>query len=168
MLDMAHLVMHYRLRLLKVVSSNLHNLHPILTAVHVKISCLCLFQAPASPPQNLTVTPVNSRSVHLSWSPPLREHYNGVIRQFWINITEVDTGRKTQMTSLGTSLTVPSLHPFYIYWFSVAAYTVDLGPFTEPLMLQMPQDGMNKINGDTTTLHSYINICFILGTCNSS
>ena len=52
------------------------------------------------------------------------------------------------MTSLGTSLSVPSLHPFYIYWFSVAAYTVDLGPFTEPLMLQMPQDGMNKINSD--------------------
>ena len=120
-----------------------------------------LFQAPASPPQNLTVTPIDSRSVHLSWSPPPREHHNGIIRQFWINITEADTGRKTQMTSLGTSLSVPSLHPFYIYWFSVAAYTVDLGPFTEPLMLQMPQDGTNKMNSDTTTLHSYINICFI-------
>ena len=60
------------------------------------------------------------------------------------------------MTSLGTSLTVSSLHPFYIYWFSVAAYTVDLGPFTEPLMLQMPQDGKN----DTTTIHSYINFFF--------
>ena len=120
-----------------------------------------LFQAPASPPQNLTATPIDSMSVRLSWSPPPREHYNGIIRQFWINITEVDTGMKTQMTSLGTSLPVPSLHPFYIYWFSVAAYTVDLGPFTEPAVLQMPQDGTNKINSDTTTLHSYINICFM-------
>ena len=104
-----------------------------------------MFQAPASPPQNLTATPINSRSVYLSWSPPPREHHNGVIRQFWINITEVDTRRRIESTSLGTSLTVPSLHPFYIYWFSVAAYTVDLGPSTEPLILQMPQDGKDKV-----------------------
>ena len=98
-----------------------------------------------SPPQNLTVTPINSRSVHLSWSPPLSEHHNGVIRQFWINITEADTGRRFQWTSLGTSLTVPSLHPFYTYWFSVAAYTVDLGPFSESSVLQMPQEGKDKV-----------------------
>ena len=78
-----------------------------------------------------------------------------MIRQFWINITEVDTGRRIERTSLGTSLTVPSLHPFYVYWFSVAAYTVDLGPFSEPLMLQMPQDG--KDNVATLLLCSYIN-----------
>ena len=158
MLDMAHLVMHYRLRLLKVVSSNLHNLHPILTAVHVKISCLCLFQAPASPPQNLTVTPVNSRSVHLSWSPPLREHYNGVIRQFSINITEADTGRRFQLISVGTSFTVSSLHPFYTYSFQIAAYTVNLGPFSEPSLLQMPQDGKDVFLA--TTMKVFY-LCFV-------
>ena len=98
-----------------------------------------------SPPQNLTVTPINSRSVHLSWSLPLLEHHNGVIRQFWINITEADTGRRFQQISVGTTFTVPSLHPFYTYWFSVAAYTVDLGPFSEPSMLKMPQDGKDKV-----------------------
>lgn len=50
---------------------------------------------------------------------------------------------KFQKTSFGTSLTVSSLHPFFTYSFSVAAYTVDLGPFTEPAVLQMPQDGKN-------------------------
>ena len=107
-------------------------------------SLLPLFQAPSSSPQNLTVSAINARSVYLSWSPPPREHHNGVIRQFWINITEVDTGRRFQRTSVDTSFTLPSLHPFYTYWFSVAAYTVSLGPFTEPSVLQMPQDG--KVN----------------------
>ena len=103
-----------------------------------------LFQAPASPPQDLVAAPINSRSVYLSWSPPPREHHNGMIRQFWINVTEVDTGRRYQMTSFGTSLTISSLHPFYTYTFSVAAYTVGLGPFSEPVNQLMPQDGKEK------------------------
>ena len=49
------------------------------------------------------------------------------------------------MTSVDTSFTVTSLHPFYIYQFIVSAYTVNPGPFTEPSILQMPQDGKNKI-----------------------
>ena len=46
------------------------------------------------------------------------------------------------MTSVDTSFTVTSLHPFYIYQFIVSAYTVNPGPFTEP---SMPQDGKNKV-----------------------
>ena len=153
---MAHLVMHYRLRLLKLVSCNLHNLHPILTAVHVKSSWLCLFLAPASP-QNLTVTPVNSRSVNLSWSP-VREHHNGVIRQFSINITEADTGRRFQLISVGTSFTVSSLHPFYTCSFQIAAYTVNLGPFSEPSLLQMPQDGKDVFLATTMKV---LYLCFV-------
>ena len=45
------------------------------------------------------------------------------------------------MTSFGTSLTISSLHPFYTYQFSVAAYTVGSGPFSEPSVQLMPQDG---------------------------
>ena len=89
----------------------------------------------------MTILSIDSRNVHLSWSVPPPEYHNGIIRKFYINITEVDTGIKFQRISFGTSLTISSLHPFYIYWFSVAAFTVDLGPFTEPLVMQMPQDG---------------------------
>ena len=89
----------------------------------------------------MTIISINSRNVHLSWSVPPLEYHNGIIRKFYINITEVDTGIKFQRISFGTSLIISSLHPFYIYWFSVAAFTVDLGPFTEPSELQMPQDG---------------------------
>jgi len=67
-----------------------------------------------------------------------------MIRQFWINVTEVDTGRRYQMASFGSALTISSLHPFYTYTFSVAAYTVGLGPFSEPVNQVMPQDGKEK------------------------
>ena len=48
------------------------------------------------------------------------------------------------MRSVDTFFTVPSLHPFYIYWFSIAAYTVSPGPFTQRTIVQMPQDGKDK------------------------
>ena len=121
-------------------------------------SIYSLFQGPASPPQNLIVTSINSRTVYLSWSPPPSEHHNGIIRQFELKINEVDTGRRIQRTSVGTSFTISSLHPFYTYWFSVAAYTVDLGPFTEPSVLQMPQDGKNIV----VLLNRYINVLSLL------
>ena len=48
------------------------------------------------------------------------------------------------MASFGSALTISSLHPFYTYTFSVAANTVGLGPFSEPVNQQMPQDGKEK------------------------
>ena len=110
----------------------------------------------------MTIISIDSRNVHLSWSLPPPGHHNGIIRKSYINITEVDTGMKFQRTSLGTSLTISSLHPFYIYWFSVAAFTVDLGPFTEPSVLQMPQDGKDIA---ASTFCYYCQCIFILGTC---
>ena len=67
-----------------------------------------------------------------------------MIRQFRINVTEIDTGRTYQLASFGSPLPVSSLHPFYTYKFSVAAYTVAPGPFSEPSVLRMPQDGKKK------------------------
>jgi len=67
-----------------------------------------------------------------------------MIRQFWINVTEVDTGRRFQMASFGSALTISSLHPFYTYEFTVAAYTVAPGPFSEPSVQLMPQDSKEK------------------------
>ena len=99
------------------------------------------FEGPDSPPKNFTAFAISSRSAHLSWLPPPREHRNGLIRHFWINITEINTGRKFERTLFSTATVLSSLHPYYTYQFSVAAYTVSLGPFTTAFVLKMPQDG---------------------------
>jgi len=90
---------------------------------------------------NFTASAISSRSAHLSWLPPPREHHNGLIRHFWINITEINTGRRFKRTLFSTATVLSSLHPYYTYQFSVAAYTVSLGPFTTAFVLKMPQDG---------------------------
>ena len=141
MLDVVQSVMEYNLRPLKQVSSNY--IQSLQCTVWLS-GKLPFFQAPASPPQDLVVTLIDSRSVYLSWSPPPREHHNGMIRRFLINVTEVDTARMYQTASFGSAVTISSLHPFYTYEFTVAAYTVAPGPFSEPSVQLMPQDSKEK------------------------
>ena len=97
---------------------------------------------PSGPPQDVQGLTTDSRTVLLSWNPPPLEQHNGIIREYHINVTEVDTGREFGMISTITSIYITSLHPYYNYNFSVAAFTVGIGPFSEPLALRMPQDGM--------------------------
>ena len=40
-----------------------------------------------------------------------------------------------------TSMVIENLHPFYTYRFFVAAQTVAVGPFSNPIALQMPEAG---------------------------
>ena len=101
--------------------------------------------APTSPPTNLTVEEFTSDSISLSWSPPPFEKQNGLIQQYFLTITRNDTGMTFQQTSNATATTILSLHPFSTYIIAVAAETVDLGPFTEGVVVRLPEDGMWKL-----------------------
>ena len=66
-------------------------------------------------------------------------------------------------TSNATEATIQSLHPFSTYIISVAAETVDVGPFTEGFVVRLPEDGMFYCNslstlmsGDSSSLSSLI------------
>lgn len=79
-------------------------------------------------------------TLQLTWQPPVTGLQNGLIREYHLTITEVETGMITNYTALGTqSYTVTSLHPFYTYLCTVAAYTIGLGPYTAPISIQMPE-----------------------------
>lgn len=69
--------------------------------------------------------------VKLSWEPPLEQDRNGAIQSYTLIVFEVTTNSTLQvhdnMTS--TSIILSALHPSYDYMVSLAAYTVDLGPF---------------------------------------
>ena len=99
------------------------------------ISC----SAPSAP-QNLTGTSMTSQSISLSWSPPLLS--NGVIQEYRVNVTEVETGRVfiEVVMHTTTSVTVQPLHPYYIYRCHVSAYTVEVGPYAV-VIIRTREDG---------------------------
>lgn len=89
-----------------------------------------MYAAPSAPPQNLDGFAIDHTSISLSWNPPPVHLQNGIITEYRINITERETGLVFQYTTTSTSIVIPSLHPDYIYDCIVAAFTVDLGPYS--------------------------------------
>ena len=110
------------------------------------LSCEYIFIAPSSPPENLNVTSVSSTSIRLSWTPPPAAVQNGIITEYRINVTEVDTGRLLFYTSFTTSFVVQGLHPYYMYECRVSAYTVAVGPLSDPEVIQTPEDSKEKLH----------------------
>ena len=78
----------------------------------------------------------------LSWDPPQREIVNGIIQQYTVSITEHETANNTIVVTNKTSLNLTSLHPYYVYSITVAAETIAIGPFSSPIVIQMPESGM--------------------------
>ena len=102
----------------------------------------CLFHtAPAGPPQLITAEANDPTTLTLHWQPPLLTDRNGVIRVYFINITELESGTVDQHITTEQTIVISSLHPYYVYQYSVAAQTIGLGPFSSPSTIQMPEDG---------------------------
>ena len=99
-----------------------------------------LYAAPLSPPSNVSGSAIDSTTLSLSWVAPPAPH-NGIIRYYTVNLTETDTGVQILIESETTSIVISSLHPYYTYEVVVAAVTVANGPYSPPLVLQLPEDG---------------------------
>ena len=82
----------------------------------------------------------SSDSISLTWDAPPHISQNGIISQYVIRILENDTGITTLYYSNTTTMTVNDLHPYYVYKCSVAAETVDIGPYTAVFTLQLDED----------------------------
>jgi len=78
-----------------------------------------LIPAPTSPPQNLASTAVGPDSISLAWLPPLMANRNGIIREYRINITEMETERElyfsTAANYISLLLQLPSLCLYCIH-----------------------------------------------------
>ena len=97
---------------------------------------------PTGPPQGVEVQSEDPTTLVLSWQPPAPENQNGIIVHYIINITEMETGRLLSFTAVNTTtLSVPTLHPFYTYSCIVAAVTVGLGPYSATVEVKLPEDG---------------------------
>lgn len=108
----------------------------------IEVTLDFLFIVPTGPPQGVDVQSENSTTLALSWQPPSPESRNGIIIHYTVNITEMETGRVLLLTAMNTTtLRVHALHPFYTYTCVVAAVTIGLGPYSTPVVIQMPEDG---------------------------
>ena len=92
------------------------------------------------PPSNLSAIALDSNTVSLSWEEP-RGRHNGIIQEYRINLTEMETGRMIQMMSITTTLTINNLHPDYTYTWRVAAVTITEGPYSIVLNFTTAEDG---------------------------
>lgn len=100
-----------------------------------------LYLAPASSPVSVTAASLTSTGFLLSWASPPAEDHNGVIRNYSISLTELNSGNMLQLVSQTTSQLFDSLQPYYNYSVQVAAVTVAPGPFSAPLVITTLEDG---------------------------
>ncbi len=97
--------------------------------------------APSSAPGAVVLEAVDSRTLYISWIAPPQNDHNGIIRSYYISAIELETGWSLSVTSATTSVTIPSLHPYYTYLCAVAAVTVNEGPYSVNTSLRLPEDG---------------------------
>lgn len=96
---------------------------------------------------------VTSTTVEISWEPPLEQDHNGDIESYTVIVFEVTTNTTLQIHENVTSmsLTLSSLHPSYEYMLSLAAYTVDVGPF-KSITVTTEQAGKFKMTNSVSGL----------------
>jgi len=111
-----------------------------------------LLTAPSSPPVNVDVSNITSRSLNATWEPPLPANRNGVITGYRLNVTVIQDSTTIQLFSSTRSLIVNSLEPFTAYTIAVAAQTtVATGPYSKALSVMTTEDGKIKIDQDGMT-----------------
>ena len=107
---------------------------------------LPIYAAPTGPPQNFRGSEVSSRSISLTWDPPLFAEQNGVITGYIINVTGIETEESFELFSDSETLTADFVRPFSSYIFKVAGQTtVSVGPFSDPIPIMTPEDGRNTL-----------------------
>ena len=92
---------------------------------------------------NLTALFIGSTSIHISWNHPPADTHFGVIREYRINVTELETGAVFNLStgSETTEITVESLHPFYTYTFVIVPVTVDVGTNSAEITIRTEEAG---------------------------
>ena len=90
----------------------------------------------------MSVTAVSSVAISVTWHPPLIQDQNGVITSYIIQLYDSVTGQTTLYEREGhhTQLVIDDLHPYYVYDVSMAANTVELGPFSAAQSVQTFSD----------------------------
>ena len=100
-----------------------------------------LHAAPSDPPTNFQVRADSSRSLILSWGPPLPHQQNGIVRMYTVSVALNNSTQITTIPTTANTIRVTALiRPFRTYICSVVAETVAVGPPTQNVTIQTPED----------------------------
>ena len=97
--------------------------------------------APLSPPQSVLVSVTNSTTVSITWSPPPLADQNGIIREYSVLVFSANNEQSFSFQSQQNSLNVSLLSPYTLYYVTVAAVTVETGPYSQTYNITTLQDG---------------------------
>lgn len=89
------------------------------------------------------MTVVNTTSIYaiISWDPPSTHLHNGIIREYFVEIMKETESEVIVHRAGTTTLVIDDLHPDTSYSIRVAAHTVEVGPFSDPVHLHTLEDG---------------------------
>ena len=97
---------------------------------------------PSGYPQNFLGVASTSHSATFTWDTPPSNEQNGIIIEYFINITIADSGEIFQESTSENSLSIHTLAPFTTYLCIISASTsAGIGPYSTVFTLQTPQDG---------------------------
>ena len=83
----------------------------------------------------------SSRSLILSWGRPLPHHQNGIVRMYTVTVALNNSVQVINISTTANTIRVTALiRPFRTYICSVVAETVAVGPPTENVTVQTPED----------------------------
>ena len=103
-----------------------------------------LSAVPSGAPVSVMASAVDSRTLRISWSPPPPASRNGIITEYVLSLSVMETGAQSQHRATGSdsSLSISDLHPDYTYTYTLAATTaLGMGPFSNFSSIRMPEDG---------------------------
>ena len=91
----------------------------------------------------------------MTWDPPLDGDQNGIITSYTIRLYDIVADQTTLYRREGhhSQFVIDTLHPYYEYDVSVAAETVDIGPFSVIKRVQTLED--RKLTNAYLILTSY-------------
>lgn len=79
--------------------------------------------------------------MEVSWKYPEPHNHNGIIRNFVVQIKDMENNETRLLNTTSIQLLVSDLHPYSTYYISVAAVTVAIGPYSNEISVNTLQDG---------------------------
>ncbi len=96
--------------------------------------------APSLTPTDVTVMATTSSSISFYWKSPPAYAINGIIRSYYLTLTEENTGKHLHITAKSPPQIFEVLHSFYNYTLQIAAFTVEVGPYSDPVTVTTLED----------------------------